>query len=429
MKTVKNRRFGLLALLLMATPFWGTPASATAQFEQTEVSNPENFIVVAAPAGRIGYGLMILEQVKDDRPCWGEVPTGAGLTLVDPLLTQFDFTGICGRSIDSNGYSVRTAGEELGLQYSLRVLRQGNDLVLVAAANRLRNVNVPIGRTYGLPQPGQFARIYLDPGWRLARRVFNGRPTGHLYVTNDQPVSVLLAAANSPTATAGPISPPALPEPQTPSNSPLLPPPGSTSPITEVPASEGTAQPAPTDSVQIPVPQPGSPRANLPPMPPRRATENPAPSALPAPPTETAANPAPVNIPVEVPVDLPTEVPAEVPTNVPTNVPVEVPVEVPASQPEIPAPNATATPSPVTPPVTVPQQQARGIVFGYRVIVAADSAEMQDQVRSLAPQTQIVEINGQPAVQAGLFRDLNSAEQLKQRLEGENLSVTIVPIR
>jgi hypothetical protein len=61
--------------------------------------------------------------------------------------------------------------------------------------------------------------------------------------------------------------------------------------------------------------------------------------------------------------------------------------------------------------------------------VAADSAELQDRVRSLAPQTQIVTVNGQPAVQAGLFRDLNSAEQLRRRLAGENLSVTIVPIR
>ena len=485
MKTGKKRQFGLLALLLMAAPLWGTPASAV-QFEQAEINNPENFVIVAAPAGRIGYGLLIIEQVKNDRPCWDEVETGAGPTIVDPLLTRFDFTGICGRGNDSNAYSVRTGGEDLGLQYSLRVLRQGNDLVLVAASNRQRNLNIPIGRTYGLPQPGEFVRIRLDPGWRLSRRIFNGRSTGHVYLTNDQPISVLIAAATSPTATAGPILPPSLPNPQAPSRPPLLPPTGSTSPLTEPSVPRGTPQPGtpqpgttlpgtPTAPVQIPVPPPESPRANsgnpsgagsgnapsansgtnpgtnlgtnpgtnpppvttpratLPPLPNRPAAGTPAVPPPPAPPASTTAgNPANRPLPLPNPPATTATRPLPLP-NSPSSggtAPTPSTPSTPIAPGTTPPPLSTApTPSQSASLPQQPQRQATGIVYGYRVIVAADSAELQDRVRSLAPQTQIVTVNGQPAVQAGLFRDLNSAEQLRWRLAGENLSVTIVPIR
>jgi len=462
MKTVIKRQFELLALLLMAAPLWGMTASA-AQFEQAEISNPENFVIVAAPAGRVGYGLLILEQVKNDRPCWDEVETGGGLTIVDPLLTRFDFTGICGRSNDSNSYSLRAGGEDLGLQYSLRVLRQGNNLFLVAASNRQRNLNIPIGRTNGLPQPGAFAEIQLEPGWRLARRTFNGRSTGHVYLTNDQPISVLVAAATSPTSTAGPISLPPRPNPQVPSNSPLLPPPGSTSSLTEAPPPRDTAQPGTPAPIQIPVPPPESPRANSG----NASGANPGSASAARPGTNPGANsgsasvtrpgnspgtssgtgsgtgsgtnPPPVTpsraplppLPNRPAAGAPAVPPPPAPpasTTATRTLPLPVPPAPPTTGTTPPPPSATppAQSIPVPPPE---QRQATGIVYGYRVIVAADSAELQDRVRSLAPQTQIVTINGQPAVQAGLFRDLNSAEQLRQRLAGENLSVTIVPIR
>lgn len=66
---------------------------------------------------------------------------------------------------------------------------------------------------------------------------------------------------------------------------------------------------------------------------------------------------------------------------------------------------------------------------GYRVIVDANTAELQDRVRSVVPQAQIVTVNGQVVMQAGLFRDLGSAEQLRQKLLQSNLSATVVPIR
>ncbi len=162
----------------------GISESAIAQaFGQQEV-NPGNFVVVASPYGSNAYQLLILEQLTNQRRCWSE--SGTNPTLVDPLLLQFDFTGICSRSTDSNGYSVRMANRDFGLIYQLSVVRRNNDLVLIAT--NLSNRNTPvleIGRTNGLPPTGQFAKLNLLPGWRLTKRVQNNQVLGHVYLTSD----------------------------------------------------------------------------------------------------------------------------------------------------------------------------------------------------------------------------------------------------
>lgn len=161
-----------LALLCMA------PAVSAATFGQQEVEQ-ERFIAIAAPrAGGSAHQLVILEQLSDERPCWDEF--GSSPVIVDPLLVTFDFTGICGRSTDSNGYSIRVNGEDLGLQYSLRVLQQNNDLVLVAVNDR-SDTQVEVGRAYGTTT--DFARLILNPGWRFTKRTLGDRVLGHIYLT------------------------------------------------------------------------------------------------------------------------------------------------------------------------------------------------------------------------------------------------------
>ncbi|NJN88262.1 MAG: DUF3747 domain-containing protein, partial [Leptolyngbyaceae cyanobacterium SL_7_1] len=123
------------------------PPALAIQFQQQEV-NPDQFVVVAAPYSSNLHQLLILEQVSDRRPCWQE--SGNSPTIVDPLLIDFDFTGICGRSTDSNGYSLRVGGEDLGWRYSLRVVREGSDLVLKAIPTSDRTSSpLEIGRTNG----------------------------------------------------------------------------------------------------------------------------------------------------------------------------------------------------------------------------------------------------------------------------------------
>ncbi|NJO79197.1 MAG: DUF3747 domain-containing protein [Cyanobacteria bacterium RM1_2_2] len=211
MKMALWQRLAVLTLLGWGIGSFNASGQA-AQFEQQEIEQ-DKFIVLAAPGGDIGYKLLILEQLTDSRPCWAE--TGSSPSNVEPLLLSFDFTGVCNRLVDSNAFSVRTAGQDLGLQYSLRILNQGEELVLVAASNTERNTYVEIGRTYGLPTG--FSRIVLNPGWRLTRRTFNGRPVGHVYLTYDQPIEVLRTAAphNSSSSSRPPfLSAPVTPAPR-----------------------------------------------------------------------------------------------------------------------------------------------------------------------------------------------------------------------
>ena len=165
-----------------------------AVFGQTEV-DPSKFAVVASPFNNSSYQLLILEQLSDQRLCWSE--SGSNPTIIDPLLLSFDFTGICGRSTDSNGYSVRLANRDFGLLLQLSVLRRDNDLVLMAVD--LTNRDAPpieVGRTNGLPPAGAFVKINLSPGWRLTKRTdANGKPLGFVYLTSDTvPPSIKLTA-------------------------------------------------------------------------------------------------------------------------------------------------------------------------------------------------------------------------------------------
>ncbi len=206
-----------------ALGLWGSvnsPATTAAVvFGQQEV-NQERFIVIASPfRGGTAHQLLILEQVSNQRPCWAE--RGSNPTLVDPLLLNFNFTGICGRSTDSNGYSIRMAGQDLALQYRLSVVHRGNDLVLVGMPTM--NPKAPtleLGRANGMTN--DFAKIQLTPGWRLTRRTSGSQPVGHIYLTTNQTPPMEIASQLPP---PGPVTPPSTSAPSTrpsPSPSPAI---------------------------------------------------------------------------------------------------------------------------------------------------------------------------------------------------------------
>jgi hypothetical protein len=159
-------------------------SQVAARFDQREI-DANQVIAIAAPVGRTnGYQLLVVEQLSNQRPCWQE--QGSNPTRVEPLLLNFDFTGICGRGTDSNGYSIRAGEQDLGVQYNLRVVERGGELVLVGVPiGGDRNLpRLEIGRTRGMAQ-GEFSRIYLDSGWRFTRRTYQGRTLGHIYLTHD----------------------------------------------------------------------------------------------------------------------------------------------------------------------------------------------------------------------------------------------------
>lgn len=188
--------------------------SSAAQFGQKDVDQSK-FVAVAAPfRGGNAHQLLIIEQVSASRPCWSEI-NGAP-TKIDPLLTTFDFTGICSRSTDSNGYSIRMNGQDLGLQYSLRIVDRNGDMLLIGAPRDPSKQSIVIGHTNG--ETNEFAKISLNPGWRFTKRTYNDSVLGHVYLTYEgdaSAVAMLPASGGSstPTPTTPPVVTPPAPTP------------------------------------------------------------------------------------------------------------------------------------------------------------------------------------------------------------------------
>ncbi|TVQ54767.1 MAG: DUF3747 domain-containing protein, partial [Spirulina sp. DLM2.Bin59] len=192
---------GVASSALAALPM----SAQTVQFDSQRVDQ-DRFILIASPFGveRRAYQLLILEQLTNQRRCWQESDNNP--TRVDLLLNSFDFTNICGRMTDSNGYSLRIGGEDLGWRLIFTIVPQGNELVLMATSPRERNVQIPIGRTRGFAEG--HLKIHLDNGWELTRRTYQNRPLGHVYLWgNPQMVSVPEGGPvgiNQPTALPAP---------------------------------------------------------------------------------------------------------------------------------------------------------------------------------------------------------------------------------
>ena len=205
---------------------------AMAQMTQQEL-DVNGVTVVASPyQGGAMHQLLIVEQLTNARACWSEqknqTPTNQTITVVNPLLADFDFSGICGRATDSNGFSVRMGGRDFDWRYTMQVVEQNGDLRLMARST-IRNQSTPdllVGRVGGLT-PG-FAKINLEPGWRVTRRVAQGKLTGHFYLTSDRTLEQVVATMQVQTGTAvvsemTPMAPVTMPVPSsTPNNQPLI---------------------------------------------------------------------------------------------------------------------------------------------------------------------------------------------------------------
>jgi hypothetical protein len=131
----------------------------------------------------------VLEQVAEAPQCWTARPDG----LVDPALNRFNFTGICNRYIDSNGYSLRVGEQDLASSYRLRLVQVGNELRLLASTVS-NPTDLLVGRgTIPLRDRDGFVRLALEPGWTLQRRTYQGRGLSHLYFANGDNLPALLA--------------------------------------------------------------------------------------------------------------------------------------------------------------------------------------------------------------------------------------------
>lgn len=183
--------------------------------------DPQKLLVVAAPIGSSSRSqLNIYEQVNGRRPCFA-VAEGRP-AVVSPLLSTFDFTGICGRYIDANGYSVRVGDIDLATVYRLSVVNQGSDILLMALPTRPgAGPEMVVGRTLG--SGTGFLKLELEPGWRLARRTFRGRSLGHVYLYRDSWPAESQTPASAPAAQPTGSTPSATPAASSRSTPPATP--------------------------------------------------------------------------------------------------------------------------------------------------------------------------------------------------------------
>ena len=188
-----------------------------------------NFVLVSAPIGNGKRSqLNIYEQRTTKRPCFA---VGAGVpAVVDPLLSTFDFTGICNRYIDGNGYSLRIGGDDLGTRYRLSVVNTGRDIELLATPTRNPSQPTMVVARAGGAASG-FIQLKLEPGWTLKRRAYGKKSLGHLYVYRDSAPVESALVESAPAASSSPS-----------------PAPVDTSTVESAPAESAPAESAPTPS-------------------------------------------------------------------------------------------------------------------------------------------------------------------------------------
>lgn len=167
--------------------------STKAQTFDEQPIEQTKMVAIARPYGSNKYDLLVLEQIPGKKQCWSE--SGSNPVMIDPLLLNFDFTGICRRATDSNGYSIRLDGRDFGLDYILRIVDRGGELVLVGTPRDPKRPELVVGRTRGMQQG--FMKIILEPGWQFSRRAFQGKSLGHFYFSGKE-AEVLAAAGKTP---------------------------------------------------------------------------------------------------------------------------------------------------------------------------------------------------------------------------------------
>ncbi|KPQ35234.1 MAG: N-acetylmuramoyl-L-alanine amidase [Phormidesmis priestleyi Ana] len=411
MKSVIRRLTTLTALTATAlgASFIASTSSAIAQNYGQQNIDSDNAIAIAEPVsnGRF-YRLLVLEQLTNQRACFEEEPGSP--TVVEPLLLNFDFSGICGRRTDSNGYSVRIGDEDLSRRYRLQITRRGESLVLVALPGVLPGRGggdlpvLEIGRSNGVAN--DFVKIELDPGWQLTRRTLNGNAQGHVYLSNNNSLETVAAQSGNPRPVASQPSPstpaPSTPRPSTPSPSrPSLPtPPGSS-----------------------PLPRPGG-------------SPLPSPGAAPSPSTPSGNDQSTfyqVIVPSSSPI-VRSRVRQVAPDAFTTNVSGRSVIQAGLFQEQSRANQLVSQLSSqgidseivegrraAPPPSSSPSAETY-----YQVIVPEGGSNTRDRVNAIESGAFRTQVDGRTVIQAGRFREQSRAQELQRRLTNANLPAQII---
>ncbi len=186
------RRMGQVAALasLAGGGLAGIPLVAANLFDSQPLDQVR-FAVLAQPVGQDRWKLLVLEQIKARPLCWNKRSDG----LVTPSLNRFNFTGICNRYLDSNGYSLRTGGSDMAASFRLKIEADNRGLSLFAIDSK-RDETLLIARsTDNRRHQSAFVEFELEPDWSLERRSYRGRTLGHVYFAHPDPAEVQIARA------------------------------------------------------------------------------------------------------------------------------------------------------------------------------------------------------------------------------------------
>ncbi|MFO7630094.1 MAG: DUF3747 domain-containing protein [Prochlorococcaceae cyanobacterium] len=198
-----------LALAAVLLPPATVPQPGLAGTFSSTPLDASKLAVLARPVGQSDWNLLVLEQLKPEPLCWQTRSDG----LIDPVLNRFDFSGICGRFLDSNGYSLRAASEDHGGRYRLRLQQVGEE-VLLQAFSPDQPTMLLLGRgQVPLRDREGFVAIKLEAGWELERRSFGSTSLNHVYFAHATPLPVLISQAN-PASSSPPLplkTPPPIP--------------------------------------------------------------------------------------------------------------------------------------------------------------------------------------------------------------------------
>ncbi|MGD1715358.1 DUF3747 domain-containing protein [Hydrocoleum sp. CS-953] len=161
-----------------------TPARANFTFDEVEIDQNQ-VIAMAIPLNDLqeysGYKLMILEQRSNERPCWRESETELYPILVEPLLSNLNFAGICEEATDNNDYSIRVDDNDLSVSHRLILENVGDEIKLFGIS--LTGDKNLIGRTRGISDG--IMKIFLEPGWKFTKRSYEEKVLGHFYFSYD----------------------------------------------------------------------------------------------------------------------------------------------------------------------------------------------------------------------------------------------------
>ena len=143
----------------------GVPGLSRALFDSRPLQQ-ERFAILAQAVGDSRWKLLVLEQIKARPLCWEERRDG----LMKPSLNDFDFSGICSRYLDSNGYSLRTGGTDSDKRFRLK-LEQNRDALMLQAMDPVRGDSTVVARATRVRRGKKaFVKMTLEPGGALGGR-------------------------------------------------------------------------------------------------------------------------------------------------------------------------------------------------------------------------------------------------------------------